>query len=300
MWCPKAKVVSELRQNGGKQQMFEALLLTTSLLAPPARPEAIVRELPPGAVEVASVFYAGSWEDGDRHGDLRVIVLNRGLEHVYQEVWIQWIELHPIEHLETIVASVSIEEANRSHWNISVDVEYENRRPVYRLNSSHSGFRQKVVFDVEPLAPGKYLFRDPRPGVTPGAILADPPVVPQWKSRDSAPTSHPIFEEEDVIRYIRKWRIKDGTAGFHISDYFCSFLIWNPYAFFDVMSRETVVFNEWLQSVTALSFTDYGGCVDTACLRDGVLFRLRGLANETRHADLIAALTAVVEATLEE
>ncbi len=61
------------------------------------------------------------------------------------------------------------------------------------------------------------------------------------------------------------------------------------------MSTEPEVFDEWLDRLPNLSFTDFGGWCDVSRVRDGTLYNVRRLVREERHSDLIRRLTKAVE-----
>ena len=94
-----------------------------------------------------------------------------------------------------------------------------------------------------------------------GCVVAKGGAIPETSYREGI-----VYTEQDLERYLDKWRIKDGLAGSMISDYFCEFLIINPELFLAVMERNRDVFDAWSEDLQNLSFVDYGGCMNLECL----------------------------------
>lgn len=67
--------------------IFACMLVSFTAVA--ASDEA-VRAIP---TDVAFVVSGGFWEDGERHGSHRVVVLREGREHTTASAFVQWVEL---------------------------------------------------------------------------------------------------------------------------------------------------------------------------------------------------------------
>lgn len=55
--------------------------------------------------DVAFVASGGYWEDGDRHGSHRVVVVRGGREHTTASAFVQWIELDVKDVGESVIAT---------------------------------------------------------------------------------------------------------------------------------------------------------------------------------------------------
>ncbi len=62
--------------------------------------------------QIASVNSGGWWTDDDDEGFYRVVLEDRGFEHVVSKVWVQWIEISPVGGAQRIRETADIEELN--------------------------------------------------------------------------------------------------------------------------------------------------------------------------------------------
>lgn len=76
-----------------------------------------------------------------------------------------------------------------------------------------------------------------------------------------------IYSPKLLEQTIQQWAHRDGDLGRELSDYWCDFAVQDPGAFLTVFSHHEAVFDQWLEELPDLSFTQIGGCVDRECLR---------------------------------
>src|SRR5690348_2727176 len=84
------------------------LMLLASPLCADDNPDKVAESLTPYLVE-AHVF--GEWSKGDRHGDIRYLMLRGGIEEVETKLYIQWISEETEDTPKKVVASVLVEPA---------------------------------------------------------------------------------------------------------------------------------------------------------------------------------------------
>jgi hypothetical protein len=86
-----------------------------------------------------------------------------------------------------------------------------------------------------------------------------------------------VFPRTDLEQHVERWKVRDGIAGFVISDYFCTFLVFDAELFLTVMSEHPDVFGEWSKALSDNSFVDRGGCVNRECLRTQMIDSLEAV-----------------------
>jgi hypothetical protein len=106
-----------------------------------------------------------------------------------------------------------------------------------------------------------------------------------------------VYSPSDLQLYIQKWHHRDGAAAQTISDYFCEFVMREPSAFFSIMEQNPTCYEQWLEELPGLSFTDYGGCVNPECIRAGMLTALTGLTLPPTQEAMKNRLIALLRST---
>ena len=99
---------------------------------------------------VTALASGGYWEEGDRAGIVRVIVVQQGWEHVTSRVYLEWIEERPA-HASNIIRQAPIDEINQAGvW--SVDTPVLSPSPnglVIDLPAAHMDLSEHKVFEVK-------------------------------------------------------------------------------------------------------------------------------------------------------
>ncbi len=130
------------------------LLLVLTLLAPFGTPAAdaafriAAGRLAPSLAAVVSC----SPNPGD--GQLRVVVFERGFEHVSSEVYLQWIQ--QTETGPRLLKSTPVAELSTGLWSIGQPVIISKGECAIRLDATHTYSNEAASFRLRPRGLGRY------------------------------------------------------------------------------------------------------------------------------------------------
>ncbi len=150
-----------------------ALALTVTASArgantdPKARPQVAVAVIATAAgvtADVSTVRTGGAWSEGKRQGQYRIIITDRGFDHIVSKLYLQWLEQEPEEAVPVVRATVGFSAFNEmpvynldiAEWNPQINL----LRVELTAYNSYSG--AKCRFIVEAMAPGAATLIDRR------------------------------------------------------------------------------------------------------------------------------------------
>jgi hypothetical protein len=113
-------------------------------------------DMPNIPADVESVTSGGYWQSADQSGCYRIIVVNSGWEHIYSQVFLQWILDGTKEQGPSILFSVPIREINDSPvWSVG-SPEFLSKTQQIKLRATNSYTLEEQVFIISPQTGGKY------------------------------------------------------------------------------------------------------------------------------------------------
>jgi hypothetical protein len=68
--------------------------------------------------DIVSVVTGGSWELGDRHGTIRLVVVTRGFDHLVSRLYVQWLEDATATAPSKVLRTVSPKETPSGLWTL--------------------------------------------------------------------------------------------------------------------------------------------------------------------------------------
>lgn len=100
--------------------------------------------------EIREIKSFGYWETADYEGIYRIVIINRGFEHVSSNVYLEWISSE--NETQKIVKSILVSEVSE-FYSVSIN-KIESKKVLLYLVDSHSF--EKSEFKIEPTGLGKY------------------------------------------------------------------------------------------------------------------------------------------------
>jgi len=100
----------------------------------------------------------GDWEMFGDYGDYRVLIFNRGYEHVSSQVVLQWVT-HSREGAR-VFRSVLITELSAGTWSVGISAPFFGKSPTIQLQATHTYNLKKARFALTPGSPGQYALLD--------------------------------------------------------------------------------------------------------------------------------------------
>jgi len=116
----------------------------------------IVTEIDPGIYYVVT---GGHWESNDMTGQYRIIIYNRGWEHISSEIFIQWLSADQTKQEIGVISSVRINELSEGLYSTGIPkFLLNNRKETYieiNLTNTYTLDEKICVITVPEI--GKYL-----------------------------------------------------------------------------------------------------------------------------------------------
>jgi len=106
--------------------------------------------------DVLTVRTGGAWSEGEKQGQYRIIITNRGFDHIVSKLYLQWLEQEQEEAVPQVRATVAFAAFNEMPvYNLDI-AEWKSQANRMRVEltayNSYSG--AKCRFIVEATAPG--------------------------------------------------------------------------------------------------------------------------------------------------
>lgn len=139
------------------------LTVTTSAwggnAAPKVRPqvaEAVAADAVGVTADVSTVHTGGAWSERDKEGTYRVIITDRGFDHVKSKLYLQWLVQEPEEGLPQVRATVAFAAFNEMPvYNLDIsEWKPQMNRLRVELSAYNSYSGAKCRFIVEAMTPG--------------------------------------------------------------------------------------------------------------------------------------------------
>ncbi len=135
--------------------------------APKARPqvaEAVAADAVGVTADVSTVRTGGAWTEGEREGQYRLIITNRGFDHIVSKLYLQWLEQEPEEGVPKVRATVAFAAFNEMPvYNLDIaEWRPQTNRMRVELTAYNSYSGAKCRFIVEATAPGAATLIDQR------------------------------------------------------------------------------------------------------------------------------------------
>ncbi len=106
---------------------------------------------------ISSVVSGGAWEVSGKRGTYRVVVIEKGWEHVSSSVWIQWIEEDADKKSLRLLTSIPVSQIGDLHLAVGVPEFLLSRDgTTVRLNATDNITNERTVFQLTPGKPGEY------------------------------------------------------------------------------------------------------------------------------------------------
>ena len=114
--------------------------------------------------DVSTVRTGGSWSEGENQGQYRVIITNRGFDHIVSKLYLQWLVQKPEEGVPQVRATVAFSAFNEMPvYNLDIsEWKPQSNRLQIELTAYNSYSGAKCRFIVEAMAPGVATLIDQR------------------------------------------------------------------------------------------------------------------------------------------
>lgn len=108
------------------------------------------------AADVSTVRTGGAWSEGEKQGQYRIIITNRGFDHIVSKLYLQWLEQEPEEAVPQVHATVAFAAFNEMPvYNLDIsEWKPQSNRMRFELTGYNSYSGAKCRFIVEAMAPG--------------------------------------------------------------------------------------------------------------------------------------------------
>lgn len=103
-----------------------------------------------------------SCSESEHNESYRVVIFNRGFEHVSSEVYLQWLDWR--EDGPHLVKSTLIAELSSGMWSVGSLSVIPGKRCSMRLNATHTYSAESAEFDIRPIGLGRYSIRNSAAG----------------------------------------------------------------------------------------------------------------------------------------
>jgi hypothetical protein len=115
----------------------------------------VVEKIGPG---INAVMSGGYWEEGEKSGNFRVIIENRGWERVVSRLYLQWLTQDESKRESVVLKTVPVSEVNTEGvWILGAPVISLTREgPEITLSGTHTYTYENKFFKIRPGKPGKY------------------------------------------------------------------------------------------------------------------------------------------------
>ena len=130
---------------------FTSLLLVTPDQQADSRFEDAAEQLTPA---LSAAVTGGSWEESGNRGQYRVLVFDKGLEHVSSEVFLQW--LAETEDGSRVLRNIPVAELSTGFWSVGVPMFRAGRRATFELGATNPYSLENTRFVLRPQLAGKY------------------------------------------------------------------------------------------------------------------------------------------------
>jgi hypothetical protein len=136
-----------------------ALTLTASAWGGNTAPQvavAVAADAVGVAADVSTVRTGGAWSEGENQGQYRVIITDRGFDHIVSKLYLQWLEQEPEEGVPQVRATVAFAAFNEMPvYNLDIaEWKPQTNRLRVELTAYNSYSGAKCRFIVEAIAPG--------------------------------------------------------------------------------------------------------------------------------------------------
>ena len=120
-------------------------------------------EVSTAATQVAANLVSlTSCSEPERNASYRVVVFNRGFEHVSSEVYLQWLEWH--EDGPHVVKSTLVAELSSGMWSVASSSVIPGKHCSMQLSATHTYSSESARFVIRPVSLGKYSIRSSASG----------------------------------------------------------------------------------------------------------------------------------------